>query len=60
MTFDEAVVFARHTPGSNAAEWASFNLGETFFGAGDARSLIPIAIVIAAGCAAIARKAQRL
>ncbi|HEY8131959.1 MAG TPA: hypothetical protein VII12_08710, partial [Thermoanaerobaculia bacterium] len=52
MTFDEAVVFARHPPGSDAAEWASFNLGESFFGAGDARSLIPIAIVILAAMGA--------
>ena len=60
MTFDEAVVFARHPPGSYAAEWASFNLGEPFFGAGDARSLIPIAIVIATGCVAIARKVRMI
>ena len=58
MTFDEAIVFARHPPGSDAAEWASFNLGEPFFGAGDARSLIPIAIVLAVGCVGIAWKAR--
>ena len=58
MTFDEAVVFQRHPPGSDASEWSSFNLGEPFLGAGDARSLIPIALVIAAGVAAIVRKAQ--
>jgi len=60
MTFDEAIVFARHPPGSLASEWASFNLGEPFFGAGDARSLIPIVIVLAVGCAAIARKARSM
>ena len=58
MTFDEAIVFARHPPGSDAAEWACFNLGEPFFGAGDARSLIPIAIVLAVGCVGIAWKAR--
>ncbi len=60
MTFDEAVVFARHPSGSAASEWASFNLGEPFFGAGDARSLIPIAIVIVAGCAAIGWKSRSI
>jgi hypothetical protein len=60
MTFDEAVVFARHPPGSDASEWASFNLGEPFFGAGDARSLIPILLVIALGCAAIGWKARSI
>src|SRR5712692_8678891 len=51
MTFDEAIVFQRHPPGSNASEWASFNLGEPLFGAGDARSLIPIAVILLVGCA---------
>ncbi len=58
MTFDEAVVFARHPPGSDASEWASFNLGEPLFGAGDARSLIPIALLIVLGCAAIVWKSR--
>ncbi len=60
MTFDEAIVFQRHPPGSNASEWASFNLGEAFFGPGDVRSLIPIAIVIVLGCVAIGWKAQSM
>ena len=60
MTFDEAVVFARHPPGSPPSEWASFNLGEPFFGAGDARSIIPIAIVLLFGGAAIAHKARAI
>jgi hypothetical protein len=59
MTFDEAVVFARHPPGSLPAEWASFNLGEPFFGPGDARSIIPIVILLLLGGAAIAWKARR-
>lgn len=58
MTFGEAIVFTRHPPGSNASEWASFNLGEPLFGAGEARSLIPIAIVLLAGVAAIGWKAH--
>src|SRR5260370_6850685 len=56
MTYDEAVVFQCHPPGSPEAEWASFNLGEAFFGAGDARSLIPILLVIAAGVAILAKR----
>jgi len=59
MTFDEAIVFARQPPGSYPSEWASFNLGEPAFGAGDARSLIPIALVLAAGCVAIVWKARK-
>ena len=60
MTHDEAIVFERHPPGSDAAEWASFNLGEPFFAPGDARSLIPIALVILAGLAAVGTKARSM
>src|SRR5438093_1519659 len=58
MTFDEAIVFTRHPPGSNAAEWASFNLGEPLFGAGDARSLIPIALLMLTAFVAVAWKSR--
>jgi hypothetical protein len=60
MTHDEAIVFSRHPPGSDASEWASFNLGEPLFGPGDGRSLIPIALVIAAGLVAIAMKTRSI
>jgi len=60
LTYDEAIVFARHPPGSVEAEWTSFNLGEPFAGAGDARSLIPIALLLAAGFAMIATRARRV
>lgn len=60
LTHDEPVVFFRHPPGTVAAEWASFNLGEPFFGAGDARSLIPIAVILAIGSAAILAKARQV
>lgn len=60
MAHDEAVVFTKHPPGSPESEWSSFNLGESFAGAGDPRSLIPIALVIALGAAAIVRKARRV
>ena len=60
MTHDEAIVFERHPPDSEAAEWASFNLGESFFGPGNARSLIPIALLLLAGLAAVGTKARSL
>jgi hypothetical protein len=59
MTLDEAIVFTRHTPDDPASEWASFNLGELATGPGDARSLIPIAIIILGGALWIARMATR-
>jgi hypothetical protein len=59
MTLDEIVVFMRHAPGSEASEWASFNLGELVTGPGDARSLIPIALVILGGGFVIARLATK-
>jgi hypothetical protein len=59
MTLDEAIVFARHTPGTLASEWASFNVGELMTGPGDARSLIPIALVILGAGFAIVRMARR-
>jgi hypothetical protein len=59
LTLDEAVVFERHPPGSPESEWASFNLGEAFFGAGDARSLIPLLLVLALGCGAVALRTRR-
>jgi hypothetical protein len=59
LTLDEAIVFARHAPGSEASEWASFNLGELATGPGDARSLIPIALVILGAGFVIARLATK-
>jgi len=58
MTLDEAVVFARHAPDDAASEWTSFNIGELLTGPGDARSLIPIAIIILGGAFAIVRMAK--
>jgi hypothetical protein len=60
MAHDEAIVFQRHAPGSLESEWSSFNLGEPFFGAGDARSLIPIVLLLAGGGAAILARARRV
>jgi hypothetical protein len=58
MTLDEAIVFARHAPDDSASEWASFNLGELATGPGDARSLIPIALIILVGVFLILRSAR--
>lgn len=60
MTFDEAIVFQRHPPGSWPSEWASFNLGEPSFGAGDVRSLIPIGAILLLGVAAIGWKTRSI
>ena len=59
MAHDEAIVFTRHAPGSLVSEWSSFNLGEPFFGPGDARSLIPVLLLLAGGAFAIVRRARQ-
>lgn len=59
LTLDEAIVFARHPPGTEASEWASLNLGELATAPGDARSLIPIILVILGGGFVIARLAMK-
>jgi hypothetical protein len=60
MAHDEAIVFSRHAPGSAVSEWSSFNLGEAFFGPGDARSLAPIAMVVVFAAAVIFAKARAI
>ena len=60
MTYDEPVVFSRHPPGSAASEWTSFNLGEPLAGPGDARSLIPITLLLVAGVVAIGRLSRQV
>jgi hypothetical protein len=50
---DELLPFQHHAPGSRESEWASFNLGEFFFGAGSAASLLPwlaLTAIILASC----------
>jgi hypothetical protein len=59
MGHDEAIVFSKHPPGSLVSEWSSFNLGEPFFGPGDARSLIPVLLLLAGGAFAILRRARQ-
>lgn len=62
LAHDEAIVFQRHAPGSLESEWASFNLGEPFFGAGDLRSVTPPLALLLLGASYVAillRRAQR-
>ncbi|HSY51922.1 MAG TPA: hypothetical protein VLC46_24180 [Thermoanaerobaculia bacterium] len=59
LTLDEAIVFARHAPGSEASEWTSFNIGELATGPGDVRSLIPIALIILGAGFVLARLAAK-
>lgn len=58
LTLDEAIVFQRHPPGTPESEWTSFNLGESTFGAGDARSVMPLLLLLAIGFAAIGIRAR--
>jgi hypothetical protein len=60
LTLDEAIVFERHPPGSPESEWTSFNLGEAFFGPGDARSITPLLLLLALGFAAIGFRARSM
>jgi hypothetical protein len=59
MSLDEAIVFRRHAPDSDAATWASFNLGELLFGAGDPRSLVPLLLLMLGAGAVVTRMARR-
>jgi hypothetical protein len=52
---DEAIAFQRHPPASLESEWASFNLGEPMFGAGNALSVTPLLVLLALGVAYVAR-----
>jgi hypothetical protein len=55
---DEPAPFVTAPPDGAASEWASFNLGEPFFGPGHATSLLPIVLIMIAGSAAIVRQAS--
>jgi len=59
MTFDESRIFQKHPPGSTEAEWTSFNLGEPMTGAGSAASIVPLLLILAGGCSAIAMKTRK-
>jgi hypothetical protein len=59
LAHDEAIVFQRHAPGSQESEWTSFNLGEPFFGAGDARSVLPLLALLTLGVAYVALLLRR-
>ncbi len=44
---DEMLIFKNHPPGSPETEWASFNLGEVWFGEGALASLLPWLLIVA-------------
>jgi hypothetical protein len=52
---DELIPHRVHPRGSHESEWASFNLGEFVFGAGNRTSLLPIVLWMVIGGALIAR-----
>jgi hypothetical protein len=56
-TPDQLKPFMIHPPGSAESEWASFNLGETFFGAGSPWSLLPVILWLAVGVSWLAKQA---
>jgi len=49
---DELLIFAHHPPGSPETEWASFNLGEFWFGPGAQASVLPWLLFVAAAISA--------
>jgi hypothetical protein len=57
---DEIEPFARHAPGSAAATWASFNLGELVTGTEGLTSLLPLFLILAAGVTLLCRIARTL
>lgn len=57
---DELIPHAMHAKGSFEAEWASFNLGELAFGAGNIASVLPIALWMLLGGAWLCRLGGRL
>jgi hypothetical protein len=58
QSIDELAPFRTYPPGSRASEWATFNLGELFFGAGSFASVLPIVLWIAGGAAWLAHHAN--
>lgn len=58
VALDEPKPFVRHAPHSDAAEWASFNLGERMLGRGSPWSLLPLALILCGGAWAILRLAR--
>jgi hypothetical protein len=56
---DELMPFQKHRPGSSESEWASFNLGELWFGRGSGASVLPWLAVVAAVSLASTRRRRR-
>jgi hypothetical protein len=60
MTMSEPVPFLLAPPFTPLPEWASFNLGETIFGPGNAWSLLPILLVLVVSAWGIVWKAAKV
>jgi hypothetical protein len=58
QAIDELVPHRGHPPGSHESEWASFNLGETVFGAGNPLSVLPIVLWVAGGAGVLLRRCR--
>ena len=55
---DELIPHWVHRPGSRESLWASFNLGELAFGAGNRTSVLPVALWLILGSILLARGAR--
>lgn len=59
QAIDELLPGQQHAPGSRESEWASFNLGELLFGAGNPWSVAPVVLWMIAGSLVLRRWSQR-
>lgn len=59
QSMDEYVPHSFYRKGSHESQWASFNLGEHLFGAGNAMSVVPIAIWMIGGSLLLGRLCRR-
>jgi hypothetical protein len=55
QSMDELVPYRTHPRGSYESTWASFNLGELVFGAGNPWSVLPIALWVIGGAVILSR-----
>ena len=56
QAIDELLPYRSHPRGSHESEWASFNLGELFFGAGNPLSVAPVGFGVLLFAGAILRR----
>lgn len=58
QSVDELGPYRTYPRGSHESAWASFNLGETVFGAGNPLSVLPIVVWVIGGSALLVRRAR--